>query len=116
MKKIFKKLAGLIVTLYANRIYAAVAKQADAAHQKTKERYYVISSMADISKLVIIDRNGFREMKNATGAHTQTLANLMKGAWYYTADKLERGGLSASEREVRRLAFARHMLERAKLL
>jgi hypothetical protein len=44
------------------------------------------------------------------------IENLKDGAWYYTGDRLEQGCLTPEEKEIRRLAFVRHVLHRAKLI
>lgn len=116
MKKFFRKLAGYIVTIYANRIYRKAVKEADRVHAERKERIYVASSIEDVRELVIYNRYKFRQMKNRLFIPKFYISNLKDGAWYYTGDRFEQGCLSPEEKEVRRLAFVRHVLHRAKLI
>lgn len=115
MKEFFKKLAGMVVTYYANRLYKNAVKEAEKVHALKKERIYVVSSLTNVSNLVILNRDKFRLMKKALRIQNHYIDNLKEGAWYYTADRAEKNGLSEQDREVRRLAFVRHMLHRAKL-
>lgn len=116
MKKFFRKLAGYIVTYYANRIYRKAVKEADRVHAERKERIYVASSIEDVRELVIYNRYKFRKMKNRLFIPKYYISNLKDGAWYYTADRGEQNGLTPEEKEIRRLAFVRHVLHRAKLI
>ena len=116
MKKFFRKLAGYIVTYYANRIYRKAVKEADRVHAERKERIYVASSIEDVRELVIYNRYKFRKMKNRLFIPKYYISNLKHGAWYYTADRGEQNGLTPEEKEIRRLAFVRHVLHRAKLI
>lgn len=116
MKKFFRKLAGYIVTVYANRIYRKAVKKADKVHEERGEMIYVASSIEDVRELVIYNRYKFRQMKNRLFIPKYYISNLKDGAWYHTADRIGRNGLSEKEKEARRLAFVKHVLNRAKLL
>lgn len=116
MKKFFRKLAGYIVTIYANRIYRKAVKEADKYHAVHRERFYVASSIEDVRELVIYNRYKFRQIKNRLFIPKFYISNLKDGAWYYTADRGEKNGLTPEEKEIRRLAFVRHVLHRAKLI
>lgn len=116
MKKFFRSIAKYVVTLYANRIYRKAVKVADERHEKEKEMIYVASSMADVRELNTYNRRQFRYMKNRLYIPKHYICNLKNGAWYHTADRGEKNGLSPQEKEIRRLAFVRHLLHRAKLL
>jgi hypothetical protein len=116
MKKFFRKIAGYIVTIYANRIYRKAVAEADKVHDHRGERIYVASSIEDVRELVIYNRYKFRQMKNRLFIPKFYISNLKDGAWYYTADRSGKGGLTPEEKEIRRLAFVRHVLHRAKLI
>lgn len=116
MKKLFKKIARFVVTVYANRIYRKGVKIADKRHETEKEMIYLASSMVDIRQLVTLNRRQFRYMKNRLFIPKHYISNLKNGAWYHTADRGEQRGLTPQEKEIRRLAFVRHVLHRAKLL
>lgn len=104
------------MTVYANRIYRKAVKQADRLHAERKERIYVASSIEDVRELVLYNRYKFRQIKNKLFIPKYYISNLKDGAWYYTADRGEKNGLTPVEKEARRLAFVRHVLHRAKLL
>lgn len=116
MKKFFRTLAGYIVTMYANRLYRKAVKAADKRHEIEKETIYVASSIADVRELTTYNRAQFRRVKNRLFIPKFYISNLRSGAWYYTADRGGKGGLSAKEKKARRLAFVRHVLHRAGLL
>lgn len=116
MKKFFRKIAGFIVTVYANRIYRKAVKEADKLHEVRRERFYVASSIEDVRELVIYNRYKFRQMKNRLMIPKFYISNLKDGAWYHTADRGEENGLTEQEKDIRRLAFIKHVLHRAKLL
>lgn len=116
MKKFFKKIAGYLVTVYANRLYRKAVLEADKVHAERKERIYVASSIEDVRELVIYNRYKFRQMKKRLFIPKYYISHLKDGAWYYTADRSGKNGLTPEEKEVRRLAFVRHVLHRAKLI
>lgn len=116
MKKFFRSIAKYLVTVYANRIYRKAVKVADERHEKEKEMIYVASSLADVRELTTFNRKQFRYIKNKLFIPKYYISNLKAGAWYHTADRAEKNGLSPEEKEMRRLAFVRHLLHRAKLI
>lgn len=116
MKNFFRRIAGHLVTIYANRLYRKAVKEAEKVHAERKERIYVASSIEDVKELVIYNRYKFRQIKNKLMIPKFYISNLKDGAWYYTADRSGSNGLSPEEKEARRLAFVRHVLHRAKLL
>lgn len=116
MKNFFRKLAGYIVTIYANRLYRKAVEEADKVHEARGERIYVASSIEDVRELVIYNRYKFRQMKRRLFIPKFYIENLKDGAWYYTADRSGKNGLTPEEKDIRRLAFVRHVLHRAKLI
>ncbi len=119
MRKFFRRLAGYVVTMYANHIYHKAVKEAEKVHAERKEMIYVASSISNVNELVLYNRYKFRQMKNKLDipqGRKYFIDNLKDGAWYYTADRSEKNGLTPAQKEARRLAFVRHVLHRAKLL
>ena len=129
MKKFFKKIAAKLVTLYYRRMYRKGVEACDKLHAERKNAYYLIDWPDRNGKRVLkpLSRRGFRSLKHwAQGFYfgvdmkywskDYNMSVLREGAWYFTPDKAENNGLSAQEREVRRLAFLREGLRRAKLL
>jgi hypothetical protein len=115
MKKIFRRLAGYVVTAYANRLYKKAVKIADERHANEKTTIYVISSYTDQSVLETYNRDQFRKIKRYFKMKEEKIENLRNGSWYHTADAGEKNGLTPLHKEARRLAFIRMMLTRAKL-
>lgn len=115
MKKIFKRLAGYVVTAYANRLYNKAVKMADDRHAQEKTTIYVISSYLDPKELVTYNREQFRRVKRLFKLREEKIENLRAGSWYHTTDKGENNGLSDLDKEARRLAFVRMILQKAKL-
>lgn len=115
MKDIFKRLAGYVVTAYANRLYKKAVAIADERHKAEKTMIYVISSYHDSSKLVTYNRKQFRAAKEFLKLRSERVESMKRGSWYHTADAIERNGLDAKSREARRLAFVRMILQRARL-
>lgn len=115
MKQFFRKLAGYVVTAYANRLYRKAVKIADKRHKQEKTMIYVISSYFNPSHLVTYNRKEFRETKEFLKIRDQKIENLKKGSWYHTPDAIGCNGILAIDMEARRLAFARMLLKRANL-
>ena len=66
------------------RLREAVRK-ADEAHQQTGERYYVMPASADGCKLIIMDRSGFRKLKQKGYiTHKVFVADLERECFYFT--------------------------------
>lgn len=116
MKKIFKRLASYVVTAYANRLYKKAVKIADERHENEKTTIYVISSYSDPSVLETYNRDQFRKVKKHFNLRTENMEKVRNGSWYHTADAGERNGLADVDKEARRLAFIRMILDRANLL
>lgn len=115
MKKFFKRLAGYLVTAYANRLYNKAVKIADRRHKEEKTMIYVISSYFDESRLVTYNRKQFRTTKEYLKMRKERISSMKEGSWYHTADAIERNGLSANDLQARRLAFVRLLLKKAGL-
>lgn len=116
--KPFKKLASFFVTAYANRVFRNAVKIADSWHEGTGKRYYVIFSPEGNDKLVAIDDKGFLEIRKAMGmtGKEYPIAKLKNTCWYYTLNNSGKDRITDRELEVRRLAFVRERLAKAKLL
>lgn len=115
MRKFLKKLAGYVVTAYANRLYRKAVKIADKRHKEEGTMIYVISSFYNPSYLVTYNRRQFRAAKEFLKLRSEKIASMKAGSWYYTPDAIGRNGISDKDREARRLAFVSMILTRAKL-
>ena len=124
LKALLKKWAGKIVTYYYTRLYDKAVLLADQKHAEKKETYYVIDHFLKGQLLSVINRKEFRWIKRQaqrTGRKIYWSAEygtpmLRKQAWYHTPDGSEQNGLSPREIEIRKLAFIRSGLKKAKLL
>lgn len=129
MRKFFRKIAARLVTLYYRRMYTKGVKACDELHAQKKYAYYLIDWPTPNGgrELRPLNRRGFRNLKHwAQGFYfgvdmkywskDYNMSVLREGAWYYTADRAEKDGLTPAEKEARRLAFFREGLRRAKLL
>lgn len=117
MKKIIKKLATYVVTLYAQTLYNRVVRKAEERHQKENTMIYVVSALNDVSRLCLYNRKQFRAMKKACRIYDPNygVKKMKDGAWYHTADGGGKNCLSPVNREARRLVFIQHILKRAGL-
>jgi hypothetical protein len=127
MKRLFKKLAGILVTWYYSRLYNKAVKLADEQHERKGETFYVIDHIYKGQMLSVVNRGTFRRMKHDAQRWTNpnyemyyakeyNLSLVKEGCWYRTPDRSGNNGLSKRDIEVRRLALVRIGLVRAKLL
>lgn len=129
MKKYFRKIAARLVTWYYNRMYIKGVAACDKLHAEKRLAYYLIDWPDRKGKRVLkpLNRRGFRNLKHWSQefyfgvdmkywSKDYNMSVLRKGAWYFTPDRAEKDGMSAQEKEIRRLAFIREGLRRANLL
>ena len=129
MKKLFRRFAAKLVTLYYRRMYRKGVEACDKLHAERKNAYYLIDWPDKNGKRVLkpLSRRGFRSLKHWAQSFyfgvdmkywskDYNMSVLREGAWYYTPDRSEKNGLTEKEKEVRRLAFLREGLRRAGLL
>ena len=117
----------MVVTYYCNRIYRKAVEAADERHAKDREMFYVVDHLIKGQTLTVINRRMFRKMKMDAQRwqnplyeiyfdNEYNLQMLKDSGWYHTADRSEQNGLTEKDKEVRRLAFIRMGLRRAKLI
>ena len=119
IKAFFRRMAIYVVTAYANRIYRKAVQAADKRHAEEKETIYVANAVVDASELRTYNRKEFRRAKRilrVSNPKEFNLAMMKKAAWYYTPNRLEQDGMSPRDKELRRLAFVKHLLRNAKLV
>lgn len=118
MRRLFRRIAALVVTVYANRIYKQAVENADKRHKAEKVMIYVASATFQPDKLVTYDRWQFKAEKATFGylARRLTLQTMKAGCYYHTADTAGNQAMTDREKERRRLAFIRERLMKAKLL
>ena len=117
-KKPFRKLSILFVTLWARIAYNKGVAAADLRHANEGSTIYLIEDTFKRGRLVTYDKAQFKAEKHVYGmsARLLTMNTLRQGAYYYTADRFGRSGLSHHEKEIRRKAFVRDRLRLAKLI
>lgn len=119
IKGYIRKMAIYVVTAYANRIYNKAVKVAEERHAKEKEMIYVANGTINASVLRTYNRKEFRKMKRLLKIgdnKSYNLTNLKASAWYHTANRDEKEGLTAKTKELRRKAFVKNILRNAKLV
>lgn len=93
---IFKKIRAWL------RLYEAI-RQADAAHEKTGERYYVMPTSGTSGQLVIMDREAFRKMKQKHFINRNAyIKDLENKCFYCTTYRNGTGKLTDLDIEVKR--------------
>ena len=75
---------------------------------------FVISGLVNPSQLVCCSRKEFLAVKKKLRI-LDNITSPKKGSWYHTADSIEKNALDPADREARKRAFVRMVLERAKL-
>ena len=126
MKKIIETIRGFIrrmaiyvVTAYANRLYRKAVEAADKRHEVEKETIYVSNGALNASVLRTYNRKEFRKAKRLLRIYDSkayNIANLKASAWYHTANREEKEGMTERAKELRRLAFVKTLLRNAKLV
>lgn len=118
MRKFFRRMAIYVVTAYANRIYRKAVKAADERHKKDGEMIYVSNGVINGTVLRTYNRKEFRYAKRLlkVGNKTLTVSALKAACHYHTANRSEKDGMSARDKELRRLAFVKTLLRNAKLV
>lgn len=118
LRKLFRRPAILLVTLWAKRTYRQGVDAAERRHAMEGKTIYLASNSFRPDHLVTYNRPQFRAEKAVYGmrARLLTMNTLRRGCYYYTEDQFGRTGMSASEKEIRRRAFVKERLRLAKLI
>jgi hypothetical protein len=117
-KRIFRKLATIVVTIWANRIYNQGVRLADERHAREKKTIYLASQTFHPDRLTTYDKARFKIEKKVFGYHARllTMNTLKRGCYYYTPDRFGHNGISKWEKERRRRFFIHERLVKAKLV
>ena len=91
------------------------------AKEKGKENYgrhYVISHPLNDRRLIVVTAKQHRQLRKEFNVPRNYLPVdcLEKQSWYYTAGASGKDGISYREEQIRRLAFVRMLLKKAKLI
>ena len=118
MRRLFRRLAVIVVTAWANYTYNTAVAQADARYRREHTMIYVASKNFQPDYLTTYDKNRFKAEKHVFGyaARLLTLQTLKNGCYYHTPDKAGNQGMSEKDKELRRQFFIRERLQKAKLI
>lgn len=117
MKKHFRKLAAYFVTVYANRIYKQAITAAENRWEEEKTMMYVITDPGNPKRLIVINTKEFLDLRHRFKILSKQLPlhAIRNRCWYHTGNVNHRDQLTPKDIEIRRLAFIRESLKRAKL-
>lgn len=117
-KKLLRRPAILMVTLWARRTYRQGVAAAEARHRKEHLTIYLAADSFHPDRLVTYDKFQFKAEKRVYGvaARLLTMNTLRSGCYYHTADRFGKNGMTHHEKEVRRKAFVRERLRLARLV
>ena len=117
-KRIFRRPAILLVTLWAKRAYKQGVQAAEARHKQEKCTIYLAANSFHPDHLVTYDKAQFKIEKRAYGerARLLTMNTLRFRCYYYTADRYGNNGMDEKEKEIRRRAFIKERLRMAGLI
>lgn len=120
-----RKIASRIVVYYYNRQYQKAVIRAEKKRLSNGDQMiYVIDHFIKGELLSPITRKEFRAIKHAAQklhrndiywSNAYNTGMLKEQCWYHTANRDGEDGLTEKEKEVRRLAFLREGLKRARL-
>jgi len=117
LKRIFRKPAIILVTLWARQAFDQGVAAAEARHAKEKVTIYLAADSFRPDRLVTYSKRQFKAEKRIYGmaARLLTMNTLRSGCYYHTADAWGEFGLDPDEKEIRRAAFVRERLRFAGL-
>ena len=106
--------------------YDVAVKKADAAHEKTGERYYVMPTYQKKGKLVVVDRKNFRILKSKhyiprtalitengeQVSHKIQVPDMIRECFYHTSYKDGSGKITDEEMSDRKEAYLRWVIEK----
>lgn len=117
-KRIFRKPAIIFVTLYAKHIYKTGVAAAELRHEQEGNMIFLAANSFRPDHLVTYDKEQFKSEKRIYGmaARLLTMNTLRSGCYYHTADRYGGNGMTKHDSEVRRKAFIKERLKKAKLI
>jgi len=118
IKKLFRKPAIIFVTLYAKHIYNQGVSAAEERHRREGNTVYLAANSFRPDHLVTYNKTQFKIEKKVYGvaARLLTMNTLRNGCYYYTADRYGANGMTSREKEVRKKAFIKERLQKARLI
>jgi len=118
IKRILRKPAIIIVTLYAKHIYKQGVEAAELRHRQQGCTVYLAANSFRPDHLVTYTKPQFKAEKKVYGVAAQllTMNTLKYGCYYHTADRWGNNAMTKEEQIKRRKAFVKERLSRAKLI
>jgi len=118
LKRIFRKPAIILVTLWANRTYKQGVAAAELRHKREGVMIYLASDTFRPDRLCTYNKAQFKYEKKVFGvaARLLTMNTLRSGCYYHTADRFGGNGLMKRDKEIRRKAFIKERLHLAGLV
>lgn len=117
-KRIFRRPAVILVTLWARLIYNYGVRMADEAHKRSRNMTFLAADNFRPGMLTVYDKHRFKLEKKVYGYHARllTMVTLKNGCYYHTCDRFGKNGMSEKDKDIRRRYFIMERLELAKLL
>lgn len=118
LKRLFRRPAILLVTLWARLAYNQGVEAAELRHKTSGHVIYLAANSFRPDHLVTYDKQQFKTEKRVYGYHARllTMNTLKQGCFYYTADRYGNNGMTPKEKEFRRRAFIDQRLRMSKLV
>ena len=116
--KQLKKLAAHFVTMYANRIFSQAIKTAELRYDEEKKMMFVITDPGNPKRLIVINTKEFLSLRHSYNIPSKALPihKIKNTCWYHTKNVSGKDKMTDYDLNVRRLAFIRASLEKAKLI
>ena len=117
-KRLFRKAAVIVVTLYANYTYHKGVEAAQLRHAREHTTIYLAAKTFHPDRLATYDKAQFKAEKRVFGMAAQllTMNTLRSQCYYHTADRFGKGGMSGRDIDIRRKAFVKERLRLAGLI
>ena len=118
IRRIFRKPAVILVTLWAEHAFRDGMEAAERRHEKERVTIYLASDTFRPDHLVTYNKTQFKVEKRVYGmaARLLTMNTLRSGCYYHTADCFGMDGMNIEDIEIRRKAFIKERLRLAGLL
>lgn len=118
LKRLFRRPAIYLVTLWARRAYKQGVQAAEARHKLEHCTIYLASNSWHPDRLVTYNKTQFKTEKRAYGTQARllTMNTLERRCYYHTANGQEQNGLGPEQKEIRRRAFIKERLRMAGLI
>ena len=118
IKKILRKPAIIIVTLYAKHVYNQGVDAAERRHAMEGKTIYLAQRPFHPDQLATYSKEQFKAEKRVFGvaARLLTMNTLKNHCYYHTADQFGQHAIGKHDMEIRKKAFIKERLRLAKLI